>query len=61
MSNNDWQDTQAQELSVTMFQPTDAKKSALVTNLAPGNYRAVVSGVGGSTGVGLAEVYNITK
>ncbi|MEY2537995.1 MAG: hypothetical protein QOG67_1735 [Verrucomicrobiota bacterium] len=29
-------------------------------NLAPGNYTAVVSGAGGSTGVGLAEVDNIT-
>ena len=59
-SNNDWQDTQAQELIATTLQPSNPKESALVTNLAPGNYTAVVSGIGGGTGVGLAEVYNVT-
>ena len=60
MSNNDWQDTQKQELIDTTIPPSNSKESAIVTNLQPGNYTAVVSGVGGSTGVGLAEVYNIT-
>jgi hypothetical protein len=60
MSNNDWQDTQQQELADTTLAPSNAKESALVTDLTPGNYTAVVSGVGGTTGVGLAEVYNIT-
>ena len=56
----DWQDSQKQELIDTTIPPSNTKESALVTNLTPGNYTAVVSGVGGSTGVGLAEVYNIT-
>ena len=60
MSNNDWQDTQKQELIDTTIPPSNAKESALVISLSPGNYTAVVSGVGGTTGVGLAEVYNIT-
>jgi hypothetical protein len=60
MSNNDWQDSQKQELIDTTIPPSNTKESALVTNLTPGNYTAVVSGVGGTTGVGLAEVYNIT-
>jgi hypothetical protein len=61
MSNNDWQDTQKQELIDTTIPPSNAKESALVTDLTPGNYTAVVSGVGGTTRVGLAEVYNVTK
>jgi hypothetical protein len=61
MSNNDWQDSQGQELMDTGIPPSNAKESALVTNLTPGNYTAVVSGVAGATGVGLAEVYNVTK
>jgi hypothetical protein len=61
ISNNDWQDSQKQELIDTTIPPSDPKESALVVDLTPGNYTAVVSGVGGSTGVGLAEVYNITK
>jgi hypothetical protein len=44
----------------TTIPPSNPKESAIVTNLQPGNYTAVVSGVGGTTGVGLAEVYNIT-
>jgi hypothetical protein len=61
MSNNDWQDSQGQELMDTGIPPSNPKESALVTNLTPGNYTAVVSGVAGATGVGLAEVYNVTK
>ena len=61
MSNNDWQDSQKQELIDTTLAPSNLKESALVTSLTPGNYTAVISGVGGTTGVGLAEVYNITK
>jgi len=58
-SNNDWQESQKQEVIDTTLAPTDPKESAIVADLAPGNYTAVVSGVG-STGIGLAEVYNIT-
>jgi hypothetical protein len=57
ISNNDWQDSQKQELIDTTIPPSNDKESALVTDLTPGNYTAVISGVGGSTGVGLAEVY----
>ena len=59
-SNNDWRDTQEQELIDTGIPPSDPLESAIVINLQLGNYTAVISGVGGSTGVGLAEVYNIT-
>lgn len=61
ISNNDWQDTQRQELIDTGLPPSNTKESALVTSLTPGNYTAIVSGVGGGTGVGLAEVYNVTR
>jgi len=59
-SNNDWQDTQRQQLIDTGIPPSDPRESAIVIDLQPGNYTAVISGVGGITGVGLAEVYNIT-
>lgn len=58
-SNNNWQDTQSQEITDTGIPPGDPKESALITTLQPGAYTAVVSGNGG-TGVGLVEVYNIT-
>lgn len=60
-SNDDWQDTQEQELIDTTIPPSDPLESAIVINLQPGNYTAVISGFDGATGVGLAEVYNLTR
>lgn len=41
--------------------PSDTSKdAALLVTLAPGVYTAQVSGVGGTTGVGLIEVYEVT-
>jgi len=39
--------------------PTDDRESAISISLVPGAYTAVVSGVGGTTGVGLVEAYNL--
>ena len=33
--------------------------SAILTTLAPGGYTAQVSGVGGTTGVALVEIYEV--
>ena len=37
----------------------NSKDAALVTTLAPGSYTAQVSGIGGTTGVALIEVYEV--
>lgn len=57
--NDNWQDdpSQAAELQQLNLAPTNAAESALVATLPPGQYTAVVAGVGGGTGVGLVEVY----
>ncbi len=60
-SNNDWQDTQKDDLINSSLPPSDPKEAAIVIDLEPGNYTAIVSGMAGSTGVGLAEVYNVTQ
>lgn len=39
--------------------PTNSQDAVLLVNLAPGNYTAQVSGVGGTTGVALVEVYEV--
>ncbi len=43
------------------FNLTDpnSKDSALIATLAPGSYTVIVSGVGGATGIGLVEVYEL--
>jgi len=56
--NDNWRDTDANEVQMSRLAPTDARESAIVMRLAPGNYTAIVSGKNGSTGVGLVEVYN---
>ena len=56
-SNNDWRDSQQSQIIATGLQPSDDRESALVETLSPGNYTAIVRGVGNTTGVGLVEVY----
>ncbi|HMJ04986.1 MAG TPA: putative Ig domain-containing protein [Chthoniobacterales bacterium] len=56
-SNDDWQTSQRQQIIDTTVPPRDPRESALVANLPPGNYTAIVRGKGGSTGVALVEVY----
>jgi hypothetical protein len=58
-SNNDWQESQKTEIESFNLAPGDTRESALVETLAPGNYTAVVRGVGNTAGVALVEVYNV--
>lgn len=46
-------------VTATGFAPTDGRECILLVSLQPGAYTAIVSGVGGSTGVALVEVYEI--
>ncbi|HSH38606.1 MAG TPA: hypothetical protein VK993_07455, partial [Chthoniobacterales bacterium] len=60
--NNNWQDSaQAGEITGTGVPPQHHLESAVVATLAPGNYTAVVRGVNNGTGVGMVEVFDITK
>jgi|GEM_PF-1783920 len=56
--NDDWQERRA-EIEATTIPPGDPLESAIVRTLAPGNYTAIVRGVGNTTGVGLVELYNV--
>jgi hypothetical protein len=58
-SNDNWKDSQQEQLQTSGVAPTDDRESALAVTLSPGNYTAVVGGKGGSTGVGLVEVYHL--
>jgi len=53
-TNDNWKDTQQAEIEASQVAPTDDLESAIVQTLAPGAYTAIVSGVGGGIGVGLA-------
>jgi hypothetical protein len=57
--NDNWRDTQQDELKATTIPPSNDYDSAIVKSLAPGAYTAVLAGKGATTGVGLVEVYDL--
>jgi hypothetical protein len=68
-SNDDWQTTviggiitssQLTDIQNSGHAPTAASESAIIANLQPGNYTAIVRGVNNTTGVGLVEVYDLS-
>ncbi len=56
--NDNWQDNPAEaEIEASTIAPTDPKESAILQDLAPGAYTAIVRGAGAATGTGLVEAY----
>jgi uncharacterized delta-60 repeat protein len=58
-NNDNWQDSQQAAIAATGKAPPNAKESAILALLAPGNYTAIVKGKNGNTGVGLIEFYSL--
>ncbi len=67
-SNDNWQATiiggiitqdQVQDIQNSGHAPGDASESAIIANLPPGNYTAIVRGVNSTTGVALVEAYDL--
>jgi hypothetical protein len=60
ISNDNWQDNPAQaaELTAAGLAPSNANESGIALTLGPGQYTALLSGVGNTTGVGVVEVYD---
>jgi len=60
-SNDNWQtQSVAGDLAAILasgFQPNNPLEPAVIATLAPGAYTAIVSGAGGTTGVGLVGVF----
>lgn len=61
-ANDDWQSaSNAAVISASGFAPADPLESAIHVTLDPGAYTAIVSGVGGGTGVGIVEVFEVDR
>ena len=69
-SNNDWATTiiggvitanPVHEIQASGYVPGDRRESAIVADLPSGNYTAIVRGANNSTGVALAEVYDLDQ
>ena len=59
-ANDDWKtNANVADITASGIAPTDDLEAALLIRLEPGAYTTVVSGVGGTTGIGLVEVYEI--
>ena len=68
-TNDNWQTTilggiitsnQVSDIQNSGHAPTEASESAIIADLLPGNYTAIVRGVNNSAGVALVEVYDLT-
>jgi len=61
-TNDDWMNSpQKQQIIDSTIPPTDPKESAIVATLQPGNYTAIMSGVGGANGIGVVELYDLDQ
>jgi hypothetical protein len=67
-SNDNWVTTiiggiithnQVHDIMNSGHAPTDGRESAIIADLPPGNYTAIVRGADNMTGVALAEVYDL--
>jgi hypothetical protein len=59
VANDNWKDQQQTAIEGTGIPPNDPLESAILIDLAPGAYTAIVAGRGGTGGIGLIEVYNL--
>ncbi|HMG06847.1 MAG TPA: choice-of-anchor Q domain-containing protein, partial [Chthoniobacterales bacterium] len=57
--NHDWRDDQEAEISNTGLAPSNDLESAIVRDLTPGPYTAIVRGKDNGPGIAVVEVYNL--
>jgi hypothetical protein len=58
-SNDNWKDDHPNEIQATGLSPLNDAESAILADLAPGAYTAIIAGKSGGTGVALVEAYRI--
>jgi hypothetical protein len=60
VSNDDWLTSpDAAAMALSGVAPSHPKEAAILRTLSPGAYTVILSGVGGGTGVGNVEAYNL--
>lgn len=58
-ANSGWRDEQQSVIESSGVAPSDDREPAIVCDLTPGAYTAVLSGENGETGIALVEMYNL--
>jgi hypothetical protein len=57
--NNNWRDSQPDEIAATGLAPQNNLESAIVVTLSEGHFTAILTGNNGETGIGLVEIYDL--
>jgi hypothetical protein len=58
-TDDNWKEAEQGAIAATGLAPTNDLEAALLVDLNPGSFTAVVHGAGGATGVALIEVYHL--
>jgi uncharacterized delta-60 repeat protein len=58
-ANDNWKDTQQTQIQATGLAPPNNFEAAILISLSPGAYTAFLQGKATTTGIGLAEVYDV--
>ena len=58
-ANDNWRTDQEAQIIATGLPPSNNLESAIVRDLFPGNYTAIVRGTNNATGVALIEAYEL--
>jgi hypothetical protein len=61
LRNDNWKDTQQQQIEQSMLVPTDDRESAIVATLNPGAYTMILSGKDGAEGIAVVEAYDLSQ
>jgi hypothetical protein len=57
--NDNWRSDQEAEIQQSGLAPKDDRESAIIVTVPAGNYTGIIRGAGGSTGIGLIEIYDL--
>jgi hypothetical protein len=61
VSNDNWKDSQQNEITASGLAPADDREAALRVTLQPGTYTAVLKEKSGFAGTGLVEIYDLSQ
>jgi hypothetical protein len=60
VTNDDWRDTQEQQIQAAGLSPSNNLESAIWATLSPEAYTAILRGTNNTTGTALVEIYDLT-